>query len=256
MLEIWEPPSQPHHPQREICNYHLNIQSSRQRPRRSEHQTKNWIGRLLLRKHELGNFANQRDRQPGGIIFLRAEIRFNQLALADADKVPGFSLEVPNLYVRQHFECRTKAALRPLRTRSYSPHAPRRATQEADQPVGLSHRITSQDNCFRFSQRHAGVGAPTRGKTPQLSGDGIESFVITTPRSTTQTPSHQNRMYSNYFFNNFTRKHPARLCWFRCNWERSPINYRTYFPAATPTPLQISGARLQYFCAKRRYSHG
>jgi len=75
------------------------------------------------------------------VISLHIHERFNQFALIDANKFPGFPLKIPNPNIRKHLQGRPKAAFCESRATRHPTHSAGLAIQKTDQPVPLAEQV-------------------------------------------------------------------------------------------------------------------
>src|SRR5216684_354445 len=107
-----KPTAEARRPQTKICKYHLRWPVHSNRAGCKQDQTELRVRYFSLPQNRIGNFADQSKTNRGRIVPLHIHERLDQFALIDANKLPGFPLEIPNPNIRQHLQGRSKAALR------------------------------------------------------------------------------------------------------------------------------------------------
>src|SRR5579863_4697456 len=142
-------------PQTKICNYNLRWPLRSNRPRRKQDQAELRLRRFPLAQNRVGDFADQRESDRGGIIALHVHEGLDQFALVDANQLPSFPLKIPDANIGEYFQGRAKPIFGKPRAARNAAHPAGLAIEKADQTVALAERISAQNNRLRLLEWHS-----------------------------------------------------------------------------------------------------
>src|SRR5215472_8398282 len=151
-IQRGEPPTNPRRPQSEIGQHSRTRSNRPNRSGRQQDQSELRIRLFAFGESKFRNLADEGHGHGRRIVTLCIKERFEQFALVDANKLPRFSFEVPNPYVREQFEGRSKAALWKPRAPGDAAQPARLSIEKTNQPVPFAKRIRAQDNRLGLPQ--------------------------------------------------------------------------------------------------------